>query len=116
MALTACHNDSKTTTPDPEPTPVVPTELDISGGAVKGSLALATVNVYAASDTEKTTVLATAQTDASGDYTVKVVDATGAAITGAFIVEVVADYHRRNCVSLLKHSSKKANGVKYVSV
>ncbi|PKG84448.1 hypothetical protein CXF85_08260 [Colwellia sp. 75C3] len=91
LALTACHNDSKTTTPDPDPIPVVPTELDISGGAVKGVLALATVNVYAASDTEKTTVLATAQTDASGDYTVKVVDDTGAAITGAFIVEVVAD-------------------------
>jgi len=87
LALTACNFGSKNTTPDP----IVPTTLNISGGAVKGSLAFATVNVYAASDTDKTTVLATTQTDANGDYTVQVVDATGAAITGAFVIEVVAD-------------------------
>ena len=89
LALTACHNGSNTVTPDPEP--VVPTTMDISGSAVKGSLALATVNVYNASDAEKATILATAQTDAAGDYEVQVVDASGAPIMGTFVVEVVAD-------------------------
>jgi hypothetical protein len=91
LALTACHNGSKTVTPDPDPTPVVPTTMDISGSAVKGSLALATVNVYNASDAARATVLATAQTDAAGDYEVQVVDASGAAIMGTFVVEILAD-------------------------
>ena len=82
LALTACNNDNN------DPTP---TTMDIAGGAVKGALVSATVNVYAASDTAKATILATSQTDANGDYTVQVIDDTGAAITGAFLIEVVAD-------------------------
>lgn len=82
LALTACNNDNN------DPTP---TTLDISGAAIKGTLAAATVNVYAASDAERATVLATAQTDANGDYSVQVIDATGAEIMGTFVVEVVAD-------------------------
>ncbi len=90
LALTACHNDDKDTTPV-EPPVVEPTTLEISGGAVKGTLASATVNVYAASDTAKATVLATTQTEADDDYTVEVIDASGVAITGTFLIEVVAD-------------------------
>ncbi|WP_019026762.1 hypothetical protein [Colwellia piezophila] len=88
LALTACHNDKKETPPPPPPEP---TTLDIAGGAVKGSLAFATVNVYAASDTEKAILLATTQTLENGDYSVQIVDESGAAIMGTFLIEVVAD-------------------------
>jgi hypothetical protein len=87
VGLSACGNDDYV----PPVAPAVPTTLDITGQAVKGSLALATVNVYAAGDTAKATILATTQTDVNGDYTLQVVDATGAPIKGAFLIDVVAD-------------------------
>lgn len=77
--------------PAPGVTPPPPSTLNIDGDANKGALASATVNVYAGSDLEKTTILATTQTEADGTYSVEVVDASGEPITGTFLIDVVAD-------------------------
>ncbi|ALO33654.1 hypothetical protein CMT41_02195 [Colwellia sp. MT41] len=87
LALTACHNDKKTP-------PVVdippPTTLEISGGAVKGTLIGATVTLFSAADLT-TAIGDSVQTGTDGSYTLTLTDTTGGQISGAYVVKVTAD-------------------------
>ena len=83
MALVACGGSSN------DEVAVEPTTLDISGQAIKGTMANATVQLFAANDL--TTPIATVQSDANGEYSFNIEDANGDPIVGAYVVRVTAD-------------------------
>lgn len=88
LALTACGGFSNSS---PEiVVPVTPTTLSLSGDAVKGTLAFATVQAYAAQDLT-TEIAEPVQTDVNGDYTLTLTDVSGDPITGAVVVIITAD-------------------------
>lgn len=91
LSLTGCFSGSDKA--EFVSTPVIPTPstLAISGEVVKGTLANATVEAFAAADLDFANVLATTQTDANGDYTLTITDTSGAAIVGSFFVRISAD-------------------------
>ena len=93
LTLAACGGSSSSDPepPPPPPPPPEPSTLAFGGTAIKGTLINALVEVFAADDIEQTTVLASGQTDANGDYSIEVTDASGDPIVGAFVVRITAD-------------------------
>jgi CxxC motif-containing protein (DUF1111 family)/predicted lipoprotein with Yx(FWY)xxD motif len=87
LTLTACIDDKDYVADVPAPT--IPSELAVSGSGIKGTLVSALVEVFDSANLS--VVLASTQTDANGEYTITLTDATRAAITGTFVVRLSAD-------------------------
>jgi hypothetical protein len=87
LALTACSKSKTAATPI---IPITPTTLEISGGAVKGTLISATVELFNANDLD-TTIGESVQTGTDGSYTLTLTDDAGEQISGAYVVKITAD-------------------------
>jgi len=87
LAITACHDNDPT---PPQPVPVDPTTVDVSGDAIKGTLISAEVSLFSVTDLE-TQVGESVQTAEDGTYTLNLQDESGEPISGAFVVNVTAD-------------------------
>jgi hypothetical protein len=88
LSLSACGS-KKTPRESVDPVPTTPSALAISGSGIKGTLANALVEAFRSSDLS--TVVATTQTDANGDYSLALTHASGEPITGTFVVRLTAD-------------------------
>jgi hypothetical protein len=90
LALTACNDDKYPVPTEPLPiVPTTPTKLAISGEAIKGTLKLATVELFSADNLF--TAIGTTQTDEAGQYTLSVTDEAGRVMVGGFVVKISAD-------------------------
>jgi hypothetical protein len=87
LALTACGSSSKDD--DVVVVEPTPTTLEITGAAIKGTLANALVEAF--SVTDLTVAVASTQSDENGDYVLNITDESGNPIVGAYVIRVTAD-------------------------